>query len=263
MKHPAHSLALLFATFCISITNALAQPPTPPTPGEFESYTLAMTYEVDFCDINPDKKECKDGLGRAGLVLHGLWPNKSNDPKHTYQYCGNLNEEQIGKEWCAPDIDVQIQMTPLVLSALTLVMPGVESCLYNHEWYAHGTCSGLTVNDYFNLSATIAGGFRKLGHFEAFLVQYAGKTVTRQQLMDALIQDFGDKTVDAAIFLCREDKQTKTHHFTEVDLTLQRKTIDKFPAADSLGVTEPIMDHDGKSVKNLGSCPETGIVVSP
>jgi ribonuclease T2 len=169
-----------------------------PAPGNFDSYVLAMSDENDFCAANPNKQECLSGAGALGMRLHGLWPDQSNDPQNKYQYCSAVTASQVSANWCAANIDIGPSMDATILQQLTVVMPGVDSCLENHEWYAHGTCSGMQPNDYFTAATTMANSFLQLPNFQAFISQNSGQTVSKQQILAALEQDFTSQIDSAA-----------------------------------------------------------------
>jgi ribonuclease T2 len=98
--------------------------------GEFDYYLLTLSWAPEFCATNSagrSSAECATNK-HMGLVVHGLWP-QDNDGKWP--------------ESCSS--------TPPVASAtvdhMMPIMPG--SSLIQHEWAKHGTCSGLSVQDYF------------------------------------------------------------------------------------------------------------------
>lgn len=97
---------------------------------EFSYYLLVLSYAPDFCDEpggTKDPREC--GAGRQlGFVVHGLWPQ---------------SEDSRGPERCAPASPV----SRAIIEATLNYIP-TES-LIQHEWAAHGTCSGLSAADYF------------------------------------------------------------------------------------------------------------------
>jgi ribonuclease T2 len=102
----------------------------PATSPQFAYYMLVLSYAPDFCDEpqgTKDPREC--GAGRhVGFVVHGLWPQ---------------GETSRGPENCGAARPVsQAIIQP------TLNYVPTES-LIQHEWAAHGTCSGLPVADYF------------------------------------------------------------------------------------------------------------------
>ena len=94
-------------------------------PGVFDYYLLNLSWEPEFCHSrrNADSEECQKG-GR-GFVIHGLWPQFANGyPEH----CSDTP-------------------APGDLARFTDFMPTVW--LAQHEWSTHGTCSGLSPEDYF------------------------------------------------------------------------------------------------------------------
>lgn len=222
-----------------------------PIPGNFDVYILAMSYENDFCLNRPEKPECGINQGKYGMVLHGLWPNVLNDPKHTYAYCG-IPAEKVGKNWCDREIDISSKLSSSELAALTEVMPGAQSCLHNYQWHKHGSCSGLEVGQFYREAESLARKFRGLKGFNGFIRDNARKSVTRQEMMDALASDLGEAGRDAVVLQCRRDG--KKVYFVELHMTLLRNELQKFPNAGALGVNESW---------NKPSCPETGITISP
>lgn len=100
-----------------------------PSP-QFSYYLLVLSYAPDFCDQpqgNKDPREC--GVGRhIGFVVHGLWPQ---------------GENSRGPENCGP-------ASPVSQAILQATLPYIPTeGLIQHEWTAHGTCSGLSAADYF------------------------------------------------------------------------------------------------------------------
>ena len=76
-------------------------------------------------------RECGSGR-RVGFVVHGLWPQQDNG--------GHPSE-------CAP-------ARPVAQSIVQRMLAFIPSeGLIQHEWRDHGTCSGLSSSDYFNLVA--------------------------------------------------------------------------------------------------------------
>lgn len=96
---------------------------------DFSYYVLALSYAPEFC-AHPggtkDPREC--GPGRPGFVVHGLWPQ---------------GETGRGPERCGPARPVAADLVRTMLHYIP-----TES-LIQHEWAAHGACSGLSAADYF------------------------------------------------------------------------------------------------------------------
>jgi ribonuclease T2 len=96
-------------------------------PGAFDFYLLNLSWSPEFCNSNPNNIECGGGK-HFGFIVHGLWPQFSHGG---------------GPEYCG-------QQPGLIDPTRMLdIMP--DPHLIEHEWIAHGTCSGLNANDYFNL----------------------------------------------------------------------------------------------------------------
>ena len=102
--------------------------------GQIDYYVLSLSWAPDFCATagnDGNAKEC--GAGRhVRFVVHGLWPQ---------------NHAGRGPENCGPASPVA---APIVRFALEFYP---TAGLVQHEWTAHGTCSGLSTNDYFNAVA--------------------------------------------------------------------------------------------------------------
>ena len=92
-------------------------------PGQFDFYLLNLSWSPEFCTTHGDSPECGRGLG---FVVHGLWPQDTDGdyPQHCSDAAGPSH----------PQADTDI-------------FPTVG--LVEHEWQTHGTCSGLSVDDYF------------------------------------------------------------------------------------------------------------------
>lgn len=100
------------------------------TEPRFSYYLLVLSYAPDFCDQpagSKDPRECGPGR-RIGFVVHGLWPQSENSR---------------GPEYCGPARPV----SQAIVQATLRYIP-TES-LIQHEWAAHGTCSGSSAADYF------------------------------------------------------------------------------------------------------------------
>ena len=123
-------VAALLLCLCVSSANAKTRKKRPSGGSQFSFYMLVLSYAPDFCDQpqgNKDPREC--GSGRhIGFVVHGLWPQ---------------GEASRGPENCGPASPVGQS----IVQATLRYVP-TES-LIQHEWAAHGTCSGMPAADYF------------------------------------------------------------------------------------------------------------------
>jgi ribonuclease T2 len=202
--------------------------------GQFDYYVFEMTYRIDFCLTHSTDASCASADANQPMSLHGLWPDRNDDPSNKYSFCGYSNNP-IGKlPWCSPSIDVKAQMSPDVLNQLSAVMQGAfQRCLYNYEWYTHGTCSGLSVDNYFASQAKVAGTFGNLNHFKQLLIASAGGKVERADLINALVADLGEIARSSILINCRRDKGNREYYFSAVALALDRDNFNTFPSAGS------------------------------
>lgn len=97
----------------------LAAPAAP-----FDFYLLNLSWSPEYCHLHPSAAECAT---HPAFVLHGLWPENAN----------GKNPENCSNAAGPTDPSVYKDIYP---------DPG----LLEHEWSAHGTCSGLNPTDYFN-----------------------------------------------------------------------------------------------------------------
>jgi ribonuclease T2 len=94
----------------------------------FDFYLLNLSWSPEFCHSHPTATECAQ---HSRFVLHGLWPENANGsyPEH----CSN-----------APG--------PSDPSQYQDIYP--DAGLLAHEWQTHGTCSGLSADDFFSTART-------------------------------------------------------------------------------------------------------------
>ena len=122
------------------------------TPGVFDLYFFTQQWEQTFCSENPDKQGCGTPAvnHRTTLGLHGLWPQYSNS-KNYPQYCqggpGCPKGDNCPLDWNGLSEDIR--------SFLTTAIPTDAESLAKHEWQKHGTCSGLTQQEYFQTIRTL------------------------------------------------------------------------------------------------------------
>jgi ribonuclease T2 len=101
------------------------------SPGSFDYYVLSLSWAPEFCaqpgEAATNPGECTTGR-HLEFVVHGLWP-----------------EANAGKspESCGPATKVSKGL----VNQLLQIMPSPG--LIQHEWATHGTCTGLSQDDYF------------------------------------------------------------------------------------------------------------------
>ena len=117
--------------------------------GGFDYYVLALSWAPAFCAHQTTKRSAGEcGAGREmGFVVHGLWP-----------------ERDTGRplENCLPSLPVPGNIAQQILP----LMP--DPGLIQHEWRTHGSCSGLSVADYFAAIERAADRIRVPEPYRAF-----------------------------------------------------------------------------------------------
>jgi ribonuclease T2 len=90
----------------------------------FDYYLLTLSWSPQFCSTHASAAECAQ---HATFVMHGLWPENGNGSYP--QSCSNARGPADPSKYSDLYAD-----------------PG----LLQHEWQKHGTCSGLSPDDYFS-----------------------------------------------------------------------------------------------------------------
>lgn len=114
------------------------------TPGEFDYWVLALSWSPGWCAREGDERaspQCDTGTG-FGWILHGLWP----------QY------QQGWPSWCPT---VERPPSRRQTAAMADIMG--TSGLAWHQWRKHGTCTGLSPDDYYALSREAYGRITRPG----------------------------------------------------------------------------------------------------
>jgi ribonuclease T2 len=97
--------------------------------GDFDYYLVSLSWSPAYCSTHPqDKTQC-GGRG-FGFILHGLWPQKSS---------GGWPE----------NCPVTSEPSRAMVQKTMAFMPSEK--LIKHEWSKHGTCTGLTGDQYLEL----------------------------------------------------------------------------------------------------------------
>ncbi len=179
-------IALSFALLLTSILSSCSAPVTTSSPAassqsvapvsasNFDYYLLSLSWSPEFCFSHRDSPECAEHLG---LIVHGLWPQMDSGR---------------GPENCG------IQPGPANPNALLDIMP--TTYLIQHEWTTHGTCSGLTADQYFGLMRTAFTNF----HAPAELQQPRRQTaVSPDELKQDIVTANQGMSANEIALVCR------------------------------------------------------------
>lgn len=164
-------LALIALALCLASTgfarerhrDASARPDSArktESTGSYDYFLLALSWSPTWCKTHPDETE-QCGRKGYGFIVHGLWPQYENGG---------------GPQRCATDLRVDRKTADAALA----FMPSRR--LINHEWGAHGSCSGLTPAQYFALADRAFAALQTPSELKA---PRRDLTMTSAQLRDA------------------------------------------------------------------------------
>lgn len=127
------SAAILAASF--AALPAMAQDRGDSRPGNFDFYVLSLSWSPSYCALEgprANKQQC--GTDRPyGFVVHGLWP------QNEWGYPANCQFDNAGNRGSF--------VPRQIVSSIADIMPSTG--LIAHQWRKHGSCSGLSQNEYF------------------------------------------------------------------------------------------------------------------
>lgn len=106
-------------------------------PGEFDYYTLALSWSPTYCESEgrSDRGLQCSGERPYAFVVHGLWPQYN---RRWPENCRTRERPWVPQE---------------VIDRMLDIMPSKR--LIIHQYRKHGTCSGLTPEQYFDASRRV------------------------------------------------------------------------------------------------------------
>ena len=121
---------LLVASACAP---SASQQPDLPTGDGYDFFVLSLSWSPSYCAAegsDANRQQCGTGRDHA-FVVHGLWPQfESGWP----EFCDSAEPARV------PDATVR---------QILDVMPSAG--LVGHQWRKHGSCAGMSQQDYFSV----------------------------------------------------------------------------------------------------------------
>jgi ribonuclease T2 len=185
------------------------------------SSLLVVTWGPSLCKVEPSNSGCRSGHVRSmgqTFVLHGLWPQPS-----TEQYC------DVPKRTSDRDRK-PVALPPDLQTDLKAIMSD-SALMTTHEWYAHGTCSGVTPPDYFGVAATLADQAGAV--LDPIFTKASGQSVSSRSVRAAFDARFGAGAGKRVGLTCRDASGAGSVMY-EVRLSIP-PVIDLHRGAPSLG----------------------------
>ncbi len=124
---------LLLASLLMACAPSASGDSTLPGGEGYDFFVLALTWSPSYCEIEGDdanRQQCASGR-ELGFVVHGLWPQFENGWP---EYCASREPNRVPGELTRRYRDL---------------MPSAG--LMGHQWRKHGSCAGVSQEDYFTL----------------------------------------------------------------------------------------------------------------
>jgi ribonuclease T2 len=159
---------------------------------------LVLTWGPSLCAAEPTNAGCKSGHVEAQgptWILHGLWPQPVDE-----QYCG------VPKEIAERASDLHGHHMPSVAMADDVrdtlqSMVSDASVMAPHEWYAHGTCSGVTPDVFFSNATALTDQARKL--LDPMFATAQGGRIQLSAVRDKFDAEYGAGAGERVRLSCR------------------------------------------------------------
>lgn len=121
------------------------------TPGNFSLYIFAMSWKAEWCyhQHYPGCKAPRD-FWKDNLTVHGLWPDYGDGTYPTMCTSERFDHEKVIG---AVGIDVLEDVWPNI--QVSEDAGEKYDNFWKHEWSKHGTCSGLTQEEYFTAGVSL------------------------------------------------------------------------------------------------------------
>ena len=165
--------------------------------GDFDYYVLALSWTPTWCALEGDSRDSEqcDSARNHGWTLHGLWPqNHRGWPS----FC-RTSERQPSRSMTKDMADIM----------------GTSGLAW-HQWKKHGTCSGLSAQDYYALSRQAYGAIKRPPVFRKL-----DKTVTlpASVIEDAFLKANPDIKANMLTITCRSGRIQEARICLSKDLT--------------------------------------------
>lgn len=182
--------AILLALVAVGVLmrERRTEPASPPSASD--SSLLVVTWGPSLCKVESSIKGCRSGrVGSLGqsFVLHGLWPQPKDQ-----QYCGVPKNSRDRKEVPLPP-DLQARLKSLMSDS---------SVMAPHEWYAHGSCSGVTPTEYFSIATTLAD--QAIAVLDPVFDRQAGGRINARSVREAVDAQFGSGAGARVALACKD-----------------------------------------------------------
>lgn len=168
--------------------------------GDFDYFVLSLSWSPTYCAGEAgdrDSQQCSPGR-RFAFVVHGLWPQYRN---------GGWPEYCATRETWVPE-EVIGEMLPVMPSRRLII----------HEWKKHGSCSGLSIDDYFTATRLL---FEAVRIPARYLSPTAPVRTTPEQLVSDFVKTNRNLTAEMMSVQCGNDRDVG--RLTELRVCFDRR----------------------------------------
>lgn len=147
------------------------------TAGQFDFYVFAQSWPAQFCSAHSSWPGCSNPTAwqQTNLTIHGLWPNYAQaQGSHEWPQCC---QSTYGSSFSAAVFQkYKYDFSTFWPNEQDPSGSNLGNSLWNHEWGKHGTCSGLSQNDYFTSAFTVSS---QMPTADAIVNNIGGSTTTQ------------------------------------------------------------------------------------
>jgi ribonuclease T2 len=135
------------------------------------------------------------GAQGSTWILHGLWPQPVDNqycgvPKAIAEKASDLHGHHM------PSVDLSADVRDTLQS-----MVSDASIMAPHEWYAHGTCSGVTPDVFFSDATALTAAARKI--LDPIFMEAEGGRIQLSDVQDKFNQVYGAGAGERVRLSCR------------------------------------------------------------
>ncbi|HEX3469174.1 MAG TPA: hypothetical protein VHT05_13930 [Candidatus Elarobacter sp.] len=246
--HPARraALAIVLASSLLAAGPAASAsvPLVPKQHGDFDHYTLALTWQPGICTVDGPPptggkrpERCSADQPHTPLVgLHGLW---ASEPRA-------LQRKNVPVQtWWARGCDLYggsgaVLFSGDVAAELDAVVPHYRESLILHEYGKHVLCFGFDPVQFFTTALAMRRAVADAS-FGRYLTSRAGRTAEHAAVVRAFERSFGTNDAGAIQLECGRDSAGH-EMLTQLWINVKSDALAAFPAAASL--THTAIDQD-------------------
>lgn len=172
----------------------------PPSGDGYDFYVLSLSWSPTYCEAEGEEASRQQCGSRRplGFVVHGLWPQFE---RGWPEFCDSGEPERV------PD---------RLVGTLLDLMPSAG--LIGHQWRKHGSCTGMSQTDYFDVVRRAREAIEIPSRFEAPAGRVA---IDPHEAEDAFLDANPGLPADGIAVTCRERYLSEVRICMAKDLTFR------------------------------------------